>query len=458
MIVITRLITVLALCSVLAAPFTSAAESKAINKPVFNCPDLADESQQKLAPMVQGLDGWFFRRVDFEERYNLLPSTFDYIKRVVSAFDSQGTKLVLAAVPPRIFAASEHLDEKDGRQSNYDLTGAKASYTAFLKQLRETNALIVDMTSFADKEEEKYGTKFLFQRDAHWTPLGAELTAKETARVLKQEARYDSLTKKNFETSFLRMESLDSYMTNEIVRLCNDKIPTEKVPFYQTKEIATPASSEDSQDLLFGDTGFKSSIALLGSSFSDVELFNFAGFLSEHTGLEVTNYAISAGQLYNSLISYASLPVDKRPQGGFAVWEVLAHYDFNTGERMYRQVIPAISGECSVEEALVHRNLELNSSNPDAAVPIETKKNIAGTGYYLFLESDNPSFTKFMVEFDYADGDGEWFLVDRSQHYNNKGRFFIELSDEIDSALQKVTINGSSTLKTNLKFRLCKSV
>ena len=61
-----------------------------------------------------------------------------------------------------------------------------------------------------------------------------------------------------------------------------------------------------------------------------------------------------------------------------------------------------------------------------------------------------------MVELDYDNEDGEWFLVDRSQHFNNAGWFFIEIDDEIEGSLVKITLDELPALTTTLYARLCK--
>ena len=59
---------------------------------------------------------------------------------------------------------------------------------------------------------------------------------------------------------------------------------------------------------------------------------------------------------------------------------------------------------------------------------------------WLTFHSDNRGLANFTIEMEYADGDGEWFVVDRRENYNNAGRFFVELSDEITSELTQVKL------------------
>ena len=56
---------------------------------------------------------------------------------------------------------------------------------------------------------------------------------------------------------------------------------------------------------------------------------------------------------------------------------------------------------------------------------------------------------------EYDDGDGEWFILDRRENFNNSGRFFVELSKEINSNLETVRLIGLPEIDAKIEARLC---
>lgn len=424
------------------------AQSEPSQSVLYDCPYLNDPDRQKLSPMTQGQDGWFFRRVDFQENYTLLPETLTYFKRIDRAFEKLGTKLVVAAIPPRPFIGDHFYNRGDTQQKRYDLSTAKKSYNEYLSQLRSTGITVVDGLDLVQEQDTANDLSFFFKRDHHWTPFGSKMMAQKIAREMNAEASAAN----TYQTKQLYITNLRSYMSEEIKRLCLNQTPHESHPVYRTER-----SSYNSEDLLFGDSSSDATIALLGSSFSDMESFNFVGFLMEASGMDVANYSLSGGQLFNAIVSYTSLPLDRRPAPKFALWETLSHYDFNVGEAMYRQIIPAVGGECSREQSIAAKAVAVKGNDASTLLDVPESKKASGHDYYLFIESDTPSLVKFTVEFDYADGDGEWFTIDRSENFRNKGRFFIELSDELTAPLTQVSLDNNSPVDAKLDVRLCKA-
>ncbi len=425
---------------------------KSEGAPLFVCPYLYDESRQTISPISQGNNGWFFRKAGLKNSYQLLAETRQYLKRLVDAFVTQGSQLIILPIPPRSFAVPQFLNFTQPLQADFNFTQAQASYAAYMKQLASTGALVADLRPVVNLYDDKYDMYFFFRRDHHWTPYGANLAAQQLAELINEIAKYDSGSLGGFTTEITEILQMKHSMAKEIQRLCEGKIDAEPYPQYVTIPHKTKG-----EDALFGDISTAPPIILLGSSFSAQDIFNFAGFISQETGLEVANFAISAGQLFNAITSYVSLPVDERLKPDFIIWEALAHYDFNNGSQFFRQIIPAVGGECSAKEAIATSIIHIGNGGKQVIFDLKKAKNITGSSYFIFLNMSNKELAKFTLELDYLDGDGEWFTIDRSAHFNNSGRFFIELSDEIESSLSRVTIDGfPENITANLEARLCK--
>jgi alginate biosynthesis protein AlgX len=419
---------------------------------LYACPYLHDKARQHIAPMTQGKEGWFFRSSDFQEYYALLPDTQDFLSRLNQAFASQGTTLVLLEVPPRTLAERAFLNKKQPMQNTFNPKITHRSYYNYVESLRKTGAVVVNTLDLATQRDTKNNLNFYFKRDIHWSPFAAKITAARVAEVMKKEAGYVPDKEQKFVTTSSNKLEMKGVMYEELQQLCTDSIPAEFAPEY----ITTVKADDESADALFGDTSSKPPIVLLGSSFSWMSIINLEGFLAEALNREVANFSIPGGALFNAITSYISLPEDQKLAPEYVIWENLSHYDFSSGERMLRQIIPAIYNECSVEDAIATSTLAINEGKGGDLLILPEGKDIHGSDYYLFINSDNLGLTRFTLEIEYADGDGEWFTIDRTANFNNTGRFFAELTNEISSPLVKVALSGMENVKANVEVRLCK--
>lgn len=452
---------VVAMCAVMfgsmafaqqAAPVAPAPQANGGGDVLYNCPYINDENRRTIAALTQGNDGWFFRQGDINEYFDLLPHAEDYLTRLTQAFASQGTQLVLLQVPPRPFSAYKYFNRTQPAQRSFNRADGMIYYKSYIEDLKKTGALIVDVTDKMEQYDAKTDQHFFYRRDTHWMPFGAMLSAQNVAEVLKQDKKYQTIKPREFKTEVTGDLPMRSAIAMEVETLCSDDIPSESFPAYQTNEVIKKDKSA-----LFGDDDESAPLVLLGSSFSAVPWFNFDGFLAEYTGIEVANFAISAGKLFNAIVSYTALPKDQRLSPDYVVWENLAHYDFNIGDAMFRQAIPAVYGECAPEAALKTGKVSINSGTEEADLfTFSAGKKISGPDYYLYVKSDNISLSNFTLEMEYDDGDGEWFILDRRENFNNSGRFFIELSDEINSSLVSVRLIGLPLIDANIEARLCK--
>lgn len=428
----------------------------------YDCPRLYAAQNKLSIPVSIGKEGWFFRANELKEQFEILPQTADYLKRLSDAFASQGSKLILMPIPLRSAAAGKYIRKDQPYQHSFNLARSRQSFQEYLRQISAIGIPVVDMFRRVDNVDEKTQQGFFLRRDVHWSPYGSMLAAESAAAALSALPDYKTIKPIAFETKFIGMLDKKELFASELQEYCDDILPPEKIPAYATtqKLVAEEASADEGESALFGDEDVESTqdlVVLLGSSFSAEQDFNFAGFLAEKTKMEVANFAISAGQLFNAIVSYASLPKKDRLSPRFVIWENLAHYDLNEGERMFRQIIPAIHGECSAEEAIAHTTLKIESGKGQKIFSLPKSENIHGQNYFIYLQSNNLGLARFTLNLDYADGDGEWFTVDRTEHFNNTGRFFMELSEELDAPLTRVTLDGMDDLNAEMKIRLCRS-
>ena len=340
----------------------------------------------------------------------------------------------------------------DPWQENYNIDIASSSYVDFVKSLRSVGIKTSDLYSSTNVFKKNDPYLYNFKRDIHWKPKGAKVTARAITSLLLDYPDYSSLTKVNTVLKLKTQISRDGTITEELRRLCKNKIEAEIYDTYKATQIF-----EKTSDALFGSVKEITPVALVGTSFSSHNVFNFAYYLEKFSKLSISNFSIVGGGMFTAIISYLSSPYFHENPPPIIIWETQTVYNYNKGvEYLFRQVIPAVEGVCSDSQTLAQNNIEIIDNKPYVLLNNLEEQKIHGTDYYLHIFADNLGFKTFTLEMEYDDQDGEWFPIDRSDRYNNKGHYFIELSDKITSNISSITIKDTNKYKTGLNVRLCK--
>jgi alginate biosynthesis protein AlgX len=439
-----------ALSSAVAATQASDA-SKTKQGILFSCPDLHNKDKMTLEPLSQGMDGWFFRtQSDFQEDFGLMDEVTANFTRLQHALQKRGTSLVFMSVPSRGMVAYPWIDKTDIAQNKFSQENALNSYHERLASLQKAGVIAPDIAQAIVGEHAKEASKFFFKRDHHWTSLGARSAAETTGAALKDNPLYKAQKLKKYETKEKAQGEMKHTVAMEIQRLCLGDIAAEPYPLFDT------VAQTSDEEALFGGEDEGSPSILVGSSYSATEGFNFDGFLMQYTGLNIANYAISGGMLFNAMVSLTNDPAFETMKPPFLFWEAPSVYSLNDNSTAaFRQIIPALNGACKDENALAKGTFNVANGKGGIILQVPAEKKAHGSSYYLVIDTTSRALTKFTLEMEYDDDDGEWFPVDRSSRFNNAGRFFIELSDEIDSNLVHVSIDGVGNVKTTLTTRLC---
>jgi|GEM_PF-1288975 len=436
-----------------AAALTLAAPAQAADaSPVlFACPGLAagedGPGPYDAEALVQGRNGWFFRASGgLGWDFHVGAEAARNVRRLTAALAARGARLGFVQPPPRGLVYHDQAIRSPGKPPILTPDEGAELYRDQIAALRRAGAVVPDLLAAADKRD---GLLY-FRRDIHWTPEFARTAAQAFGREYRKVAGDEGLDAVTFKTTATVMADLKGALAQAISRYCADTIPPETYQRYETRRDASGAADLGLFDA--PDDGF--SVALLGSSFSYLsEWFNFDGFLSEALGASVANHAIAGGALAKSAISYFSSAGFQEDPPNLVVWEAPAYYDLNKAGLAFRQIIPAVHGACA-EEAAVAANAG-QISNAPASLAIPADAGASGPGNYLFLEAQNRAFVKFAFRIDYADGAREEVPIDRSDRYLNEGRFFLELSPDIDAPATTITILPADATPTSYAARIC---
>ena len=240
--------------------------------------------------VILGRDGWLFT----SEEYLLSPDidalekeSLERLKEVASRLQQKGKRLVMIPVPLKAdIYAEATLQQPDSAALN--------SYTHLLVELSSNGIEVVDSRSalLAAKQE---GLTFL-KRDTHWSPLGARSVAAAVAK------RYPDLQgEKTYVSSVVGQKEYPGDLCN-FIRFSELFSPVlhapEAIDMYET----TQTNAAFDEDALFGDQS--AYYALVGSSYTDIDDWNFVGFLKESLKHDIVPYALKAEGPWKAMENY----------------------------------------------------------------------------------------------------------------------------------------------------------
>ena len=445
-------------------------------------PSVYKGSKGKLFKQIEpGKDGWLFRTVDFRSDFTMPDKTFDSIVSVKDALKRKGVDLYVVVQPPRAMLMHDYVDPEHMPQG-YDWTVAKTNYKAMVQRLNDAGIYAVDLSDIPS------GLDYFFKGDFHWRKEGAQWSAEQVSNMIRENPQYGSIEKQEFSveiTDWLKGEKGD--FDDFVEEVCGVTMPSERLPVWAT----TLVSDSVSEDSLFGSPAYPD-IAIVGTSnTANQEDFNFVGFLKQALEVDVRNHAVAGGAFSGAArLFFSSEEFHKYPPK-ILIWEFLSHHNFDDYAG-FRQMLPAIEGGCTDEEALVVSDIlalkapkgSISSLGPSVPVPVIAgisvgpsaqgfrkakrgaplhevvfldyleDKHIKAGDVYLDLGVVEPGNRVLKVSTLYANGDADTIDVSRSRHGENNGRYFIDFTGDIDQELMLIQIETDKPEGT-IKARLC---
>jgi alginate O-acetyltransferase complex protein AlgJ len=232
--------------------------------------------------VLVGNDGWLFT----SEEFKFYPGADQGIKQKLelatqaqTQLAQQGINLVVAIVPSKARVYSEHLGRYNLPAYNQDL------YQKFIADLEARNITVVNLLE--PLQSAKAEQDVFLKTDTHWTPYGAQIAAKEIARVVAEKGLLPSLGSSTYTT-----------VTTETIEHKGDLlsyIPLGALQarlgpaFDKLEQHVTEVSSEAEGGGLFGSSSIP--VALVGTSYSANSLWNFEGALKGALGTDILNVA-----------------------------------------------------------------------------------------------------------------------------------------------------------------------
>ncbi|WP_445262113.1 alginate O-acetyltransferase [Pseudomonas sp. EA_35y_Pfl2_R111] len=422
------------------------------------CPIAQDPSQYNtkylsfFTALVQGQGDWLFRsRYDLRTDFGTTPAGYRQFKRLRDALKRKGVELLIVYQPTRGLVNRERLTAEEKAKFNFEL--AKQNYLKAIEGFRQAGIWTTDLSPLFD--EQGVDTDYYFKADHHWTPAGADRTAKLVATTLKEIPGFDAIPQQQFESAVTGLLPKAGTLHKTAANFCGTTYATEYVPRYETA-IQGVADS----DSLFGDEA-DPQIALVGTSNSG-PAYNFAGFLQQHSGAEVLNRSVSGGGFDSALLQYMTSQEfhDNPPQ--ILIWEFATHYDL-AQQSFYRQAVPLVDNGCEGRKAVMKNKVTLKPGANQVLVNGEHSplQDLRGGDYQIDLTFSDASVHEAQATLWYLTGRRENFKLEQSERAPTDGRYVFELrndADWVDLNLLALDIQSPENMPANLSVEatLCK--
>ena len=402
-------------------------------KPTYFCTAAEDSAAYQgrwFYRLEAGPQGWLLRHDDLTTTFTLNGATLTYLAALDRALSVQGVTLIVAAQPPRGVALAA------GSLPGYAPGEALARYEAVRATLQNAGLYVTDLAEVAAQTPD-----YFFRRDHHWTPEGSRASAEAVAQTLASTPAFRQVAAKQrkFRTNAVKTEAQLGSFGEAIGQICGKNPPAEKLVRYQTTAVSPEGGD------LFGASA--PPIALAGTSNSARQDLNFAGFLTQASGLDVLNVSAVGGGPQAALGAYLRSETFLESKPVFLVWEFATLFDVPQDPLFYRQLVPSVQGACSAakSEASVTKQLSGN-------VPLFTGLQGKNTGF-LYLELSDLSQTSLALKLSYQDGKTEEVKLERPTRERNDGKFFLSLREPLKAAT--LTLPDGAT--GNVQARLCPS-
>lgn len=310
-----------------------------------------DLSICKRSRVVEGTNGWLFYENDLVTD---IPVDGEMVKELANAFNYRGIDVVFLALPPRALFAAAGLPKKVDYRRKQALKG----YRVFLNTFEEAGFRVVRLDGL-DKTEYQ---NFFFLRDHHWTPYGAEVSAKKV-RELLEDTPFINNSENQFRTYTEETLYRIGSQAGNAERNCNVLFEPEPYEKFVTELLQEPIGLFDSIE--------SSGIVLVGSSNSrdgNDRHNNFEGFLKQQLNMDLVNYSITGGGDFKSIEDYVLSDAYNDIPPDLIVWETLLapgtpdNVNFSD-KRRFQQLIPSVYGSCS-NNSLITKEIPIVYGEP----------------------------------------------------------------------------------------------
>jgi alginate biosynthesis protein AlgX len=411
----------------------------------FGCSGLEEVSELQ---MIEGKDGMFFRILaDLRLQHAFTDQTVDNLAAMAKALEKNGTTLLYVPLPTK----SQVLpDLVPARASLYgfDATIAAEIYDDVVRRLEAKGVAAVDIaTPMRMSGRNQFGEYPFFQADFHWTAHGSGTAAQAVADKIKTLPAYEGIKPVGFTMQEVKPEPEYSSMRELLQKHCLNHLPAVTAHAYEAvrEEATAEAGSMD----IFGG-GDEATIALIGTSYSDKPISNFAGYLEHWSGIPVDNYSISGGNQFGSILSYITSREFQEQRPRFMIWENPIYNNLGQfGAAPWAEIIAASLGECG-------RQVDVRPTD-EKTVAGDLSALDLGTDDVLLADIGSDASRNVTFTFTGTDGTIRTRAMERGDRLRATGRYFLSLGGIPADAFGKVSVTFDAPIGEATTLSVCKT-
>lgn len=364
-------------------------------------------------PALEGAGGNFFRiQPDLRMYFPMDDALIGNLAKLSEALAANGTTLVYLPVPPKGMTMASFLPDSV-HLYGFDPVVARRIYADTVVKLRDAGIMTVDLLEPLTNTDPD--VELFFKADFHWTTAGAQRAAQAVGAAITKDPGYSDLATATFKTSPAGSEPFVSAMRKLLQRSCVEALPEAVTDTFRTVEVVDADAAVD----IFGSNG-ADTISLVGTSFSEVAQFNFAGFISQYSGLNVRNLAISGGNQFASISSYLTSKSFAEDRPRYLIWENPIYNNLaQFGDGPLDELLSAVLGGCDpVAASALHM-----VSDDELSVDLNDGS-LAAAGM-LLAEAGSSESRELSLTYTDARGRMRTQTVLRPPRFRTSGRFFI---------------------------------
>jgi alginate biosynthesis protein AlgX len=395
------------------------------------CPEAHDAKnyvtryQQNFTTLVQAQGDWLFRtQEDLRTEFNTTPEGYRRMQELHDAFKSKGVELVVVYQPTRGLVDRNKLFPAERDKFDYDT--ALKNYQAMLGRFSKMGYWVPDLSPLTNEQQ---AHDFYFRGDQHWTPYGAERTAKIVAETVKKMPQFADIPRREFETHRIGRMGKKGTLHNMAGQLCGTSYAIQYMDQFGTEPKGEAADGD-----LFGDSATPQ-ITLVGTSHSGKN-YNFGGFLQQYIGAEVLNVAFPGGGLEGSMLQYLGSDDFQKHPPKILIWEFSPLYRLDQ-ETIYRQMMSMLGNGCEGKPALMSAKASLKTGTNEILVN-GGAKDVRNGSNQVDIRFADTSVKTLQARLWYMNGRHEDLKIEKPETSDTDGRFAFELREDKDWADQQL--------------------
>ncbi|MEM8870985.1 MAG: hypothetical protein AAGE38_11325 [Pseudomonadota bacterium] len=425
----------LAIAGVCAAVGPAAAQS------AYGCRALTEAGH--LAS-VEGADGVFYRiDPDLAMYHPFTDETVEAVGALSDALATRGTQLVYVPVPTKSLAMPAYLP-REAADFGFDPTLATTVYLDMLRRLEARGVAAVDARLAMRGTDEGLP---MFHTDPRWTANGARRVAAAVgARLDTASARTDS-DRARYASHPTGPVTIPSDKRSALQRYCSRALPEARSESYATARLQDRTATAAGTVLFDRGTGAKR-LAVVGTEYTALAAANFAGFLSEYTGLDTIQYAVPQGGAFAAISSYLTSRAFQESPPRVLVWENPIHASLaRFGHQPMGELIAAATDNCRVP-------LPLSGQGGLAPLVADLSALDPSQDYTLMFDS-GAGGTEVAFRFTGISGFSHTRHIIRHEGQAATGRFYLPLTGVPIEELNAVEISTDADLGATPRLAAC---